>query len=76
VKQDPQTFRTLYMICFSHGGMIGRIGPFIWFNGADLYYDDHRNTIETGGLCRFGSVSWCPPGEPSTDWILNFFKLS
>jgi hypothetical protein len=64
------------MVSFSHGGMIGRIGPFVWFNGVDLFKDSHLNTIETGGFCRFGSICWCFPGDASTEWILNFFRLT
>ena len=64
------------MISFSRGGMIGRIGPFIWFNGVDLRRDDYANTLETGGFCRFGSVQYHPPGRLATDWMHKFFRLS
>ncbi len=64
------------MISFSRGGMIGRVGPFVWFNGVDAYRDNYTNTIETGGFCRFGSVHWYPPGQAATDWLINFFRLS
>jgi hypothetical protein len=64
------------MIDFSRGGMIGRIGPFIWFNGADVHKDDYTNTLETGGFNRFGTVYPAFPGERATEWILQFFHLN
>jgi hypothetical protein len=63
------------MIAFSRGGMIGRIGPFIWFNGVDLHRDAYTNTLEPGGFNRFGSIHLALPGRLSTEWILQFFHL-
>jgi hypothetical protein len=44
------------MIEIRQGGMIGRIGRFLWINGSDHCSDPLENTFATGGYNRFGSV--------------------
>lgn len=49
------------MICIHQGGMRGRIGRFVWFNGSDLQTDQDKNVLQTGGYNRFGAVQWLDP---------------
>jgi hypothetical protein len=63
------------MIKISLGGMCGRIGNIIWYNGSDMLPDDYYNTIESGGWNRFGSIQWLPLDLESQNIVLRFMGL-